>query len=254
MGKIINKLFGINDLQELGEYYKTDKLDHNYLPHYKRAFENLRYKNIKLIEIGVGGYSVPNAGGNSLRMWKEYFPKGFIYGIDIYDKSLLQEERLKIFQGSQIDKKFLEGVIEYTGSPDIIIDDGSHINKHIIETFKILFPFLSDGGIYAVEDTHTSYWPSFGGDSQDLNNPLTSMNFLKSLTDGLNSNNFLLPNRQRTYFDENIIEVSFYYGLVIIRKGKNNLKTNIVNNGILSENLNNLANTLIEISNSKETP
>lgn len=74
-------------------------------------------------------------------MWKRYFPFGRISSIDIYDKTFFQERRIKIFQGSQTDTLFLKKVINQIGSPDIIIDDGSHINSHVIETFQFLFPF-----------------------------------------------------------------------------------------------------------------
>lgn len=112
-------------------------------------------------------------------MWKKYFPFGSIYSVDIYDKSRLQESRIKIFRGGQVDKNFLEAISNEIEGIDLIIDDGSHLNDHVIESFKLLFPKLKDGGIYVVEDTQTSYWKHFGGDSENLNNPNTTMNFLK---------------------------------------------------------------------------
>src|SRR5882757_9979464 len=85
---------------------------------------------------------------------------------------------INIFKGSQVDKEFLRNVIKKIGNPDIIIDDGSHVNEHMIDTFKILFPLLKDGGVYVVEDTQTSYWPEFGGDSEKLENPKTILSYL----------------------------------------------------------------------------
>ena len=41
----------------------------------------------------MGGYRNPHYGGNSLRMWKKYFPWGRITSVDIHDKSALQERR-----------------------------------------------------------------------------------------------------------------------------------------------------------------
>jgi len=43
---------------------------------------------------------------------------------------------------------------------DIIIDDGSHIPEHQIRTFVHLFPYVSPGGLYILEDIETSYWPN----------------------------------------------------------------------------------------------
>ena len=219
------------DLDKIGAYYKTDKAgEHFYTPHYQSHFQACRLKNIKLLEIGVGGYDDPNKGGSSLRMWKKYFPNGKIYAIDIFDKSGLQEERIKIFQGSQVDSPFLEKVTRETGGLDIIIDDGSHVNSHVIESFNLLFPKLNDGGIYVIEDVQTSYWEDYGGDSSDLNNPATMMNFFKSLTDCLNHKEIVKPGYQPGYYDKKIISIHFYHNLIFIYKGNNDEESNVVKN------------------------
>ena len=231
LGKDIGAIFSSRDLNKLGKLYLTDKIaGHNYLPHYTTHLKRFKYKKINLLEIGVGGYKNPLLGGKSLRMWKRYFPYGKIFGVDIYDKSSLQENRIKIFQGSQVDKDFLNEVAGYIGEIDIIIDDGSHINEHVIETFNILFPKLKDGGIYIVEDTQTSYWEDFGGDSEDLNNPKTMMNYFKALTDAMNNQEFVIPNYKQSYFDKKIVSMHFYHNLVFIYKGNNDEKSNIVVN------------------------
>jgi demethylmacrocin O-methyltransferase len=219
-------LFCLNNLTLLAKLYGTDKTGHHwYTPHYMNHLKKFKNRKIKLLEIGVGGYKNPDVGGNSLRMWKKYFPFGKIYAIDIYDKSSLQENRIKIYHGSQVDKDFLEKTSNEIGSFDIIIDDGSHLNEHMIETFKILFPKLKDGGIYAVEDLQTSYWEEYGGDSKNLNNPKTAMNFIKSLTDSLNYQEIRDEEYKETYFDKKIVSIHFYHNLVFIEKGNNNEKT-----------------------------
>lgn len=220
-----------SNLDRLAEIYNTDKTGtHFYTQHYQTHFKKFKFKRINMLEIGVGGYDNPNAGGGSLKMWKKYFPYGKIFSIDIYDKSPLQENRIRIFQGSQVDKEFLESVIGEMGSVDIIIDDGSHINEHVIETFKMLFPKLKDGGIYVIEDTQTSYWKDFGGDSDDLNNPKTLMNFFKSLTDAMNNKEFIKPNYKQTYYDKKIVSMHFYHNLVFIYKGNNDEESALVVN------------------------
>ncbi|MCF8262265.1 MAG: class I SAM-dependent methyltransferase [Melioribacteraceae bacterium] len=228
----IDGLFCGNNLNKLALIYGTDKFNsHYYTPHYQKHLKRFKYKKINLLEIGVGGYENPLLGGKSLRMWRRYFPFAKIFAIDIYEKSALEETRIKIFRGSQVDKTFLESVVNKIGEIDVIIDDGSHQNEHVINSFKILFPKLKDGGYYIVEDTQTSYWKKFGGDSKNLNNPNTSMGFFKSLTDSLNNKEFLIPNYEQTYFDKKIISMHFYHNLIFIRKGNNNEQSNaIVNN------------------------
>jgi hypothetical protein len=51
---------------------------------------------------------------------------------------------------------------------DIIIDDGSHVNEHVITTFEYLLPILNNEGLYVIEDTQTAYWPEYGGSSHHL--------------------------------------------------------------------------------------
>ncbi|GHT28252.1 hypothetical protein AGMMS49574_02200 [Bacteroidia bacterium] len=129
-------------------------------------------------------------------MWKKYFPYGKIVSLDIYDKSALQENRIKIYQGSQVDLDVLSRIVDENGPFDLIIDDGSHVNNHIITTFQYLFPKLKEGGIYVIEDIQTSYWKSMGGDNENFNNPETAMNFCKRLTDSLNYSEFNIKGYQ----------------------------------------------------------
>ena len=215
-------LFGSN-LQILSLIYDANKWAHPwYTKCYKTHFAHLRKKKLNILEIGVGGYGNPRRGGGSLRMWRTYFPKSRIFGIDIEDKSCHDERRIKTFKCSQTDNDSLESILREIGHIDIVIDDGSHINNHIIHTFKFLFPKLSENGIYVIEDLLTSYWPSYGGSSDNLNRSDTAMGFLKQLTDGLNHTEYRLETYEPTYFDQHIIAMHFYHNIVFIQKGFNN--------------------------------
>jgi hypothetical protein len=208
-----------DDLNKLATIYKTDKWNlHWYTQHYFEHFSHLQNEKINLLEIGVGGDDNPEKGGNSVRMWKAYFSKANIYALDLYDKSQHEEKRIKIFRGDQSDVSFLTDVANKIGTIDIIIDDGSHINEHVLVTFKTLFPLLKKGGIYVVEDTQTSYWPSHGGDSKDFNNPNTMLTFFKSLTDSLNYKEFKIADYKPSYYNLNITSIHFYHNLVFIYK------------------------------------
>ena len=85
-------------------------------------------------------------------------------------------------------KKWLERYANLISS----IDYGSHINQHQIESFKTLFPFLKDGGIYIVEDIQTFYRPSFGGGNLKTEEYEKScIRFFLGLVDGLNYGEYL---------------------------------------------------------------
>lgn len=183
----------------------------------------MKSRPLNILEIGVGGYEWLDLGGGSLRMWKSYFPKSRIVGIDIYDKRHLSEDRIDIRQCDQTDKEGLRRLCSEYGAFDIVIDDGSHINEHVIQTFEILFPLLRAGGLYVVEDTQTAYWPSYGGGN---NHPGSSMTYFKNLVDGLNFMEFPIAQYRPTFYDQNIVEISFIHNLIFIRKGSNNEKTN----------------------------
>jgi len=209
--------------------YGTGKKGEGYIAHYQRHFKAIRNKELRILEIGIGGYKDPASGGHSLRMWKTYFPKSMIYGIDIFDKTFIEEPRIKTFRGSQNDPDFLCHVADEIGGIDIVIDDGSHVNNHVIQSFKTLFPKLRDNGIYVIEDLYTSFWPHFGGSFESLHYPKTSISMLTSLVHGLNYQ--LIPNRTPSYFDENIVAVHFYHGISFVFKGRNerNLPAFLIN-------------------------
>jgi hypothetical protein len=212
-------LFGSN-LGALARVYGTDKGVHAYAQHYKTHFGSLRRQELNILEIGIGGFK-DELGGGSLRMWRTYFRRANVFGIDIYDKSANDERRIKTFKGSQTDDTFLETVRQTIGRVDIVIDDGSHRNEDVLHTFKFLFPRMSENGIYVIEDTQTSYWPSAGGSSDDLNRSDTTMGFLKRLTDGLNHCEYQIEAYRRSYFDGHIVAMHFYHNIVFIQKGLN---------------------------------
>ncbi|WP_234999541.1 tetratricopeptide repeat protein [Roseovarius albus] len=160
-----------DDLTKSAILYGTDKFGyHDYTPNYYKMFAHLRDKPIKVLEIGVGGYADDDRGGQSLEVWRDFFPNAEITGIDIQKKTMDLGPRVKILQGSQVDPEFLEELVQKRGPFDIIVDDGSHRNEHIVESYELLFPTLVCGGIYVAEDVQTSFHPRFGG-SLEMTSP-----------------------------------------------------------------------------------
>src|SRR4051812_10485061 len=76
------------ELERLAVLHNSDKRAvASHIPNYHRHFGPRRERKLKILEIGVGGYKSRDIGGNSLRMWKDYFPNSDIHGLDLYDKS-----------------------------------------------------------------------------------------------------------------------------------------------------------------------
>ncbi len=134
-------------LEHLGAKYRTDKLKHRYLPHYHKRFECMEMEEIRLLEIGI-------LRGSSLRMWRDYFPMGMIYGVDLKAKRMFSEDRIRTFQADQSDSKSLVKIAEEVGPFDIVIDDGSHCGNDQMVSFSALIDHVKSGGWYCVEDCH----------------------------------------------------------------------------------------------------
>ncbi len=146
----------------------------SYFPEYDFCLAKYKDRPIRILEIGI-------SKGGSLAMWLKYFSDAeMVVGIDI-DQACLKFEKanIKVYIGDQADVSFLERVSREAGPFDIIIDDGGHMMSHNIISFETLFPLLSDGGVYVIEDLHTSYWPAF------QNYPQTTVSFLKNRIDDL---------------------------------------------------------------------
>ena len=130
-----------NPLEVLAEKYDPSKRHHNYLQHYWAHLRDVCNDIRRVCEIGV---QTPN----SVRMWEEFFPNAVIHGVDIDQKcQQIEGGRVRIHIGSQNDMVFLNEVVASAGGPfDIVIDDGSHLIDHQINTFNFLFPRMSDHG------------------------------------------------------------------------------------------------------------
>lgn len=211
---------GRQDLGELAVAFGSDKWGdlHWYTQHYERHFARLRDEPVRVLEIGIGGWSEPDSGGASLRMWQRYFRRGLVHGLDIVPKTVTGP-RIMALQGDQSDAGFLDRLGAELGPFDVVIDDGSHLNEHVRISFHALFPHVRPGGLYVVEDLQTAYWPSWGGHPDA--GPDTSMGILKSIVDGLNRAEVGDPRGEGSYLERNISGISFHHNIAFVEKGLN---------------------------------
>jgi len=146
-------------LEELANKHNTDKgYKHRYISTYNKYFNKFRDKEINLLELGI-------SQGSSLLMWREFFTKARIMGLDIFEgdhyegkvekiKKKLHDNGIEFVVGSQTDLDVINEINERFNYKrfDIIIDDASHRPYDQQISMIFLMPWLKDGGYYVIED------------------------------------------------------------------------------------------------------
>jgi hypothetical protein len=185
-----------NGVNQRSRKYETDKFTHGYIPIYQKYFSKLKNAT-NVLEIGIGA-------GESLRYWSDYFENATIYGIDIRDSKFIENERIKTFIGNQEKPEDLNNFLNTTNCEfDIIIDDGGHMMKYQQTSFGILFKRLKSGGIYVIEDLHTS-------DREPWMNPedeISTLNMLKNIRSGGEVVSNYISQENKEYLKDNIESV-----------------------------------------------
>ena len=166
------------NLSWLAAVYGSDKgaTAHRFAELYERHFGPVRHTTKTVLEIGVHR-------GASLQMWRDYFPRAQVYGLDINETSI-PGPRIETFRGDQSDPEVL-AKLRALGPFDVVIDDGSHRAPHVWASFAGLFGAVKPGGFYVIEDMHTSYWTGRyeGGPP---GHPDTSVKLVQGLLDAVN--------------------------------------------------------------------
>ncbi|MDQ6723414.1 MAG: class I SAM-dependent methyltransferase, partial [Thermoproteota archaeon] len=160
--------------------------------------------------------------GGSIELWKKYFGgKVHIYSIDINPEcKTLEGENSTIFIGSQSNPEFLKEVLEKLPELDIIIDDGGHTMIQQKVSFEILYLKVKEGGLYMVEDTHTSYWKEYHG---GLKNPNSFIEYSKNIIDSLYEGH--VSNKKKLLINDitkHIHCICFYDSMIVFEKQKRN--------------------------------
>ena len=178
----------------------------DFLRLYEQFFEKYKERSTKILEIGVqfGGF---------ISYLRTNYPHWDVWGLDVDTAqiNMLDNNKKNIIKGSQDDVALLETLPDF----DIIIDDGGHTMHQQQTSFETLFPRLKEGGLYVIEDLHTSYWPKFQDRSKN------TMDFLKDLTDGLNweaNNPERLGGNRGTENKYKITGIHFYPSICFIEK------------------------------------
>ena len=141
-------------------------------------------------------------------------PQAVLVGMDVDPSAEAAcAGRFDVAVGDQSDPEFLTSVVERFGPFDVIIDDGGHTMAQQITSVECLFPTLNDGGVYLVEDTHTSYWEPF----QDADQ--TFMEWAKARLDDINGYHFS-TDAELGVWTTSVTGIHVYDSVVVLDKGR----------------------------------
>ncbi len=206
------------DLDAIALRSGTDKASewHDYMHMYSRHFAPFREQPIKFLEIGLWE-------GSSAKLWEEYFPRAELHFIDIsFDALKYRSGRSYYHLCNQEDPDDLNRFLKAVPGPfDIIVDDGGHTARQQLTSFSILFPQMRSGGIYVIEDLHSSYWGGTG--------PGSTIYFLKALIDEVNyigaktgrASQAAVPlelQKEMTFYRDQVRSISFSSSTAVIER------------------------------------
>ena len=182
----------------------------HYFTIYERYFGAFVNRPVTFLEIGTGN-------GGSCQMWKRYLgPLARIVTLDINPVCRqFEEDQIHVRIGDQSDPLFLQAIFHEFGTPDIVLDDGSHHMKHVAASFDFLYERMSPTGIYMIEDMHTAYWPDWGG---GLRAEGSFIERFKTLLDELNGDHIRDGESGPTPFTRSTFAMAAYDSVLVFER------------------------------------
>lgn len=207
-------------LSQLALRYGTDKFSHDFCYFYESILQSKRLEIKRILEIGV-------FFGSSINMWRDYFPNAVIEGMDSFagrqgngttfpnaDRYLIEhlvepKERTRLHRVDQSNVLEL-GDWSRTASKDydMILDDGSHLMRDQQQTLGFLFPHVKSGGVFIVEDLHTSNDSGYDVRPDGSNSTLM---YLVNLANGASPRSEYMSSAQNDYILANVSSVIIHY-------------------------------------------
>lgn len=142
-------------LKELVDNTRTDKNTlHSYLDVYDPLFLRLKDTAKNVLEVGV-------SDGGSLKLWFDYFTRANVWAVDSCPVNpvwadILCKERVHILTGLHAYCERTVGILrDMQVKYDMILDDATHTPDDQVYFVKNYLPFLTDTGVFVVEDVPT---------------------------------------------------------------------------------------------------
>lgn len=201
-------------LDEIGVQTGTDQssLFHDYCRTMDELLSPRRHERVVLMEQGI-------LAGQGLRMWSEYFthPDTVIIGVDphTYDRPPIEDPRVHVVVGSQIDAFLMNDLVDKYGSCDWITDDASHFASAQIQAFQIAWPLIKPGGFWCCQDLHSHAAPEL------CDAPENIMQFLTRIATEMQGKGAKASGRVELDSPWATIDtITFRRGMCVIRKAK----------------------------------
>lgn len=155
----------------------TDKVRaHRYQHIYPRMLYPMRHEQVprRMLEVGLG-CDMRSCVAGGARLFMSFFPQQYVsyhtlefdpprcrsrYNESSVDAAMAAYIERHLCSGSSADLDVLERCGKRFGPFDLIIDDASHYQWHVMTAFQFWFPsrFLKPGGTYLVEDLQVIFW------------------------------------------------------------------------------------------------
>lgn len=144
---------------------RTDKIRvHGYEKAYWRVLHPFFFltPSPRILELGLG-CGMPGGPGGSALTWESIFPLSNISFLE-YDRKCGEKwfasiappsRRPGMYYGDQSSDRTLDALMK-DAHWDIVVDNASHLNAHQIKTLSNLIGAVRPGGVYVVEDIHSS--------------------------------------------------------------------------------------------------
>lgn len=170
---LVNNLYNTStELCRIMNFYGSDKGSghHNYTTFYHYLMREHKNKKMNVFELGLGTNDLSitsNMSGNgspcgSLRGWRDYFINSDIFGADIDDKILINENKISTYYCDQTDPTCIQKMWKTIDKKfDIIVEDGLHTFDANRIFFENSIDVLNDGGIFIVEDIDKNFFNNF---------------------------------------------------------------------------------------------
>ena len=124
---------------------------HSYLPIYRELFA--RYRDAAaVLEIGV-------CAGGSMLMWREYFKKAQVIGVDVAERpaALIGRNDIVHIQASAYEHATINGLRGYPPL-SVIVEDGTHYENDMQFVCEHYGHLLEPGGLLVLEDVQDMAW------------------------------------------------------------------------------------------------